>query len=172
MFNKKRAMFVLSFLTLLLFSTGCGTILINGSTDGNGGIADNPWGLAVPNKTGIDPVCGFYNMHDVIGFSVIRDPDTGEKYISFARDGYRFDRIAIDNGGFINWWGNTNGQGHCPTDAYGLTGCFVNDRTAQGVYKRGNLGRITDEQNFSADLVQEYIYELGWLSAILPWNAY
>lgn len=134
---------------LCLMMIGCGKPASNDFTRPN----ENTWGMPEINQTGVDPKVGPYRFIGGRGsFSVIQDANTGKKYVRFASDSYRFDNIEIYRGGFMNCWGSTNGQGHCPTDAYAISGSFVDETTAKGMVKYGSGGRITSQAAFVATL--------------------
>lgn len=95
-----------------------------------------PWYMPDPPKTGISPMVGKYTLTSVdsndyiIYFSVVEE--LGIKYVRFASDGYRYDKIEIVNGSFFHTWGLGP---NWPTDAYGISGCFTSTSKAEGLYK-------------------------------------
>jgi hypothetical protein len=86
---------------------------------GCGGLAG--WDVSAPPGTGVSPEVGEYSFTQRGCFSVVQDQQTGDKYVRFASDCYRFDLIPIRNGRFERAWGTLGGQ-HCPTDSYKIAG--------------------------------------------------
>ena len=109
-------------------------------------------------ETGVDPEVGFYNIHSY--FEVYQDIDTGNKYIKYSADGYRFDDILIINGAFHNQWGSSSGT-HCPTDAYTISGHFISPTVVEGRIRYGSNCNFGPWQEFSLDLITDvFIYPL------------
>ena len=106
------------------------------------------WNMPTPDQTGIDPDIGTYHFSHKGAFYVVEE--SGKKFVRFASDGYRFDRIEIINGSFHNEWG-LGATGGFPTDAYALSGSFITKTKAEGLVKYGYDNSITSEGNFTAE---------------------
>ena len=128
-----------------LLITACG-----GGGGGNGGNNNHDWGIPNPTTTGIDPSTGSYSFNQTGCFSVTQDSMTGAKFVFFASDCNRYDRIPVEGGSFIYKHGQIGGT-DCPTDAYAISGSFVSTTRAEGIIKYGSECQVTGEANFIAE---------------------
>jgi len=99
--------------------------------------------------TNIDPEIGDYSG-DII-FEVFTDEESGDKYILYSSDGYRYDEIFIFNGAFYYQWGESGGT-HCPSDAYILMGHFISTTEAEGIVRFGSNCHFGLPYKFSLEL--------------------
>ena len=72
------------------------------------------------------------------------------RYISFSRDGYRYDSIRVLDGSFAKVWGDIGGT-HCPTDGYVLSGRFENPSRATGLIIYTSDCEIESIRTFTAE---------------------
>jgi len=116
-----------------------------------------PFAPAFP-PTNIDPEIGFYYPTDdsqvSVYFQVFQDDDSGNLYIWFSRDGYRYDAIKVVDGAFHRQWGEVGGT-HCPTDAYTLSGHFISPTLVEGRYREGYNCQYGQYYGFTSELVVE-----------------
>ncbi len=112
---------------------------------------EGSWNMPIPSQTGIVPKLGQYNFNQRGSFSVIENSQTGQRFVHFASDNYRFDDILIVNGAFCYSWGQIL-KGHYPSDAYAISGSFISETKATGRIKYAFSGRITSEADFVAEL--------------------
>lgn len=126
---------------ILLAVVGCGS--------------DGGWDMPSPIRTGIDPSVGAYSFNSRGCFSVVAE--SGKKYVLFASDCWRFDKILVEEGSFFYEWGDIEGgvfcnTKHCPTDGYAISGSFNSTTTASGTIKYASACRINNTESFEAVL--------------------
>jgi hypothetical protein len=106
------------------------------------------WDLPEANETGVTPSPGVYSFSEEGLFEVAEDD--GAYVLRFSVDGYRWDEIEIENGGFRYAWGEINGT-DCPTDSYAISGGFVEPTRAEGVIKYASGCDLKKKASFVAE---------------------
>jgi hypothetical protein len=119
----------------IAFVLGCAAAI-----GGCGGLAG--WDVSAPPGTGVSPEAGEYSFTQQGCFSVVQEPQTGDKHVRFSSDCYRFDRIPIRNGRFERAWGQIGGT-HCPSDSYKIAGVFETPTRARGEIQYAYACRTT-----------------------------
>jgi hypothetical protein len=114
------------------------------------GNTDEGWDIPEPATTGIEAQSGSYTFNQPGCFSVIKDVGSGQSYVYFSRDCYRYDAITINQGAFFHIHGEIGGT-DCPTDAYAISGLFISPGKAEGIIKYGYDCKVTGEAFFTAD---------------------
>lgn len=139
----QKNLMVLVLVTLYLsFLVGCGIVTPND---------EGSWNMSAPLQTEIVPKLGQYTFNQRGNFSVIENSQTGQRYVHFASDSYRFDDLLVINGAFYFEWGQIV-KGHYPSDGYAISGSFVSETRATGYIKYAGSGHILSEGNFVAEL--------------------
>ena len=95
------------------------------------------FGGCYSTPTFVEPEIGWYHFSQAGHFRVFEGDYLKIKFISFSRDGYRYDAIPVVAGAFFRQWGQRGGT-HCPTDAYILSGHFTSPTTAEGYIRYGS----------------------------------
>jgi len=109
----------------LVLVLGCAVFITSCGCNGDG------WDVSAPPGTGVSPETGSYTFSQRGSFSVVQDLQTGDKFVRFASDSYRFDLIPVRDGRFERAWGQIGGT-HCPTDSYRIAGVFETPTCARG----------------------------------------
>lgn len=136
---------ILSIVILLVvagFVVGCG-----GGEDGED--REGKWDMPTPVITGVDPLVGTYSFSPRGCFEVIAE--SGKKYVIFASECWKSDKITVSEGTFYNEWGAIGGT-HCPTDGYAISGSFNSATTAVGTIKYASDCKILSTESFEAIL--------------------
>jgi hypothetical protein len=130
----------------MVFGSGCDAGNINpNDCDPYGKYAC--WVPPAQPLTGIVPTAGYFKATPAVsgtdlgslndwGFSVISDSDgSGELFVQFSSDGYRYDRIPIVGGAFRYAHGGGRDYSDCPTDGYIISGHFTSSDLSAGFYR-------------------------------------
>lgn len=105
------------------------------------------WNMPIPIITGVDPSVGNYSFSSQGCFRVI--VESGKKYVVFAPECWRSEKIAVLEGVFYYEWGAIGGT-HCPTDGFAISGQFDSPKIASGTIKYASDCRIYKTENFKA----------------------